>query len=157
LVYDLQTAASVNAFDDSNENAGAFVVFITPRPGHSLTDLEGTTDSIIERLKREGPTSEEMAKATAGLEFRFVSQLQSNLGKAESLADGLVFHGDAAWFKTEYARLKAVTAADVKHVANKYLVPGRVVLSIVPLGKADQASKPEKSMKVTVSPDGGHY
>jgi zinc protease len=157
LVYDLQTAASVNAFDDSNENAGAFVVFITPRPGHSLTELEGTTDSIIERLKREGPTSEEMAKATAGLEFGFVSQLQSNLGKAEILADGLVFHDDAAWFKTEYARLKAVTAADVKHVANKYLAPGRVVLSIVPLGKADQASKPEKSMKVTVSPDGGHY
>jgi hypothetical protein len=27
----------------------------------------------------------------------------------------------------------------------------------VPLGKTDQASKPEKSTKVTVSPDGGHY
>jgi zinc protease len=157
LVYDLQTAASVNAFDDSNENAGSFIVTITPRPGHSLTEVEATADSIIDRLKREGPTADEMAKATAGLEFGFVSQLQSNLGKAEILADGLVFHGDAAYFKTEYARLKAVTAADVKRVANKYIVPGRVVLSIVPLGKADQASKPEKSTKVTVSPDGGHY
>ena len=157
LVYDLQTAATVNAFDDSNENAGSFIVMITPRPGHSLTELEATADSIIDRLEREGPTADEMAKASAGLEFEFVSQLQSNLGKGEILADGLVFHGDAAYFKTEYARLKTVTAADVKRVANKYLVSGRVVLSIVPLGKADLASKPEKSTKVTVSPDGGHY
>jgi zinc protease len=157
LVYDMQTAASVNAFDDSNENAGSFIVQITPRPGHSLAELEATADSIIGRLARQGPTADEMAKATAGLEFGFVSRLQSNLGKAETLADGLVFHGDAAYFKTEYAKLKAVTAADVKRVANKYLGAGRVVLSIVPLGKTDQASKPEKSTKVTVSPDGGHY
>ena len=52
---------------------------------------------------------------------------------------------------------KSLTAADVKRVANKYLTPGRVVLSVVPLGKADQASHPESSIKVTVSPDGGHY
>ena len=39
----------------------------------------------------------------------------------------------------------AVTAADVKRVANKYLTAGRVVLSIVPLGKLDQAAKPERA------------
>ena len=53
--------------------------------------------------------------------------------------------------------MRAVTAADVKRVANTYLGPGRVVLSIVPLGEADQAAKPESSTKVTVSPDGAHY
>ena len=50
-----------------------------------------------------------------------------------------------------------MTAADVKRVANKYLGAGRVVLSVVPLGKPDQAAKPEASAKVTVGPDGGHY
>ena len=30
----------------------------------------------------------------------------------------------------------AVTAADVKRVANKYLTEGRVVLSIVPMGRS---------------------
>ena len=39
--------------------------------------------------------------------------------------------------------------ADVKRVANKYLIKGRVVLSIVPLGKKDQASKPDASTTVS--------
>ena len=41
-----------------------------------------------------------------------------------------------------------MTAADVKRVANKYLTTGRVVLSVVPMGQLDQASKPAESTKV---------
>jgi hypothetical protein len=41
-----------------------------------------------------------------------------------------------------------VTGADVKRVANKYLTSGRVVLSVVPTGKLDLASKPNESKKV---------
>ena len=51
------------------------------------------------------------------------------------------------YFKTEYQKTQAVTAADVKRVANKYLTTGRVVLSIVPMGKLDQASKPEREQE----------
>ena len=40
-------------------------------------------------------------------------------------------------------------AADVKRVAGKYLTSKRVVLSIVPMGKTDLASKPAESKKVT--------
>ena len=112
---------------------------------------------MINRLKTDGPTAEELAKTSAGIEFGFVSQLQSNLGKSAILNDGLVFHGDAGYYKKEYEALKAVTPADVKRVANKYLGAGRVVLSIVPLGKPEMASKADVSSKVTVSADGGHY
>ena len=89
--------------------------------------------------------------------FDFVSGLESNLGKAETLINGLAFHNDAGYFRTNYMKMKAVTAADVKRVAAKYLGAGRAVLSIVPLKSVDQASKPDASVKVTVSPDGGHY
>ena len=157
LVYDLQSAATVGAFNRGAENSGTFGLSITPRPGHSLAEVESTADSIIARLKQEGPTAEELAKTSAGLEFGFVAQLQSNIGKADILNDGLVFHGDAGRFKRDYAKFKSVTAADVKRVANKYLGAGRVVLSVVPLGKSDQASMASKSIKVTVAPDGGHY
>jgi zinc protease len=157
LVYDRQTAAAVQAFNNDNENGGNFVISMTPRPNATLTQLEATTDSVLDKLKADGPTEEEMQKAKAGLEFAFVNALQSNLGKAEILLDGQVFHGDAGYYKKQYARLKAVTAADVKRVANKYLVPGRAVLSIVPLGKPELASRPESSAKVTVAADGGHY
>ncbi len=50
---------------------------------------------------------------------------------------------------TEYEKTLAVTADDVKRVANKYLTGSRVVLSVVPKGKLDQAAKPAESKKIT--------
>jgi zinc protease len=149
LVYDEQSAATVNAFQSTNEDVGDFILMITPRPGHALTNLEAAAEAIIERLKTEGPTAEEIQKATAGEELSFVRSLESNLGKAFRLSDGAGYHGDAGYFRTEYKKTLSVTAEDVKRVANKYLTGGRVVLSIVPVGKLDQAAKPEQSTRVT--------
>jgi zinc protease len=149
LVYDEQSAANVNVFQSTNEDVGDFIVMLTPRPGHDLTNLEAATDAIIDRLKKEGPTAEEIQKATAGEELSFVRSLESNLGKAFRLSDGAGFHGDAGYFRTEYTKTLSVTAEDVKRVANKYLTRGRVVLSVVPIGKVDQAAKPDQSTRVT--------
>ena len=157
LVYDRESAASVSAFQNSNEQLGEFVMMITPRPGNTLTQLEAAADSVIERLKREGPTADEMARALAGIEFGFVSGLQSNMGKAEILNSGSVYFNDPAHYRTSYAKVRGVTAADVKRVANTYLGNGRVVLSIVPEGKTEMAARPDASAKVTVAADGGHY
>ena len=157
LVYDKQLATNVNAFSNAQEKSGTLTISITPRPGHTLTEIEETTDSIIARLKREGPRPDELAKARANVEFGFVAGLESALGKAETLNNGLVFHGNPGWFKEQYTSLTTVTADDVKRVANKYLGPNRVVLSVVPLNGGDQASKASESTKVTVSADGGHY
>ncbi len=149
LVYDQQAAAAVNAFQRSNEDVGDFRLMIIPRPGHSLTELETAADAVIGKLKDEGPTADEVRKALAGEELSFLRGLESNLGKAMQLCDGAGFHGDAGYFRTDYQKSQAVTAADVKRVANKYLTGGRVVLSVVPTGKFDQASKPDQSKKVT--------
>jgi zinc protease len=149
LVYDRQWAASLGAQQRTNENGGEFRITLTPRPGHSLTELELATDSIIQRLQKDGPTADEVARAKAGIELGFVSGLESNLQKAEILADGAVFHNDPGYYRTQYAESQSVTAADVKRVANRYLTKGRVVLSVVPLGKKQDASKAEQSVTVT--------
>ena len=148
LVFDTQAAASVSADQNSNEDVGEFFVTITPRPGHSLTELEAAADTVLEKMRAEGPTVEQVQKATAGEELSFVRGLESNLGKAFQLASGAAIHGDPGYFRTEYQKTLAVTPADVKRVANKYLTSGRVALSVVPIGKADQASKPAESQSV---------
>jgi zinc protease len=152
LVYDQQAAANVSAGQSSNEDVGEFLMVITPRPGHSLTDLETTAEAVIEKLKADGPTAEEIQKALAGEELGFVRELESNLNKAMTLSDGAGFHGDPGFFKVQYQKSLAVTAADVKRVANTYLTKGRVILSVVPTGKLDQAAKPNESRKVTANP-----
>ena len=42
-----------------------------------------------------------------------------------------------------------MTPTEVKRVANRYLTRGRVVLSVVPLGKKQDASKAAQSVTVT--------
>jgi zinc protease len=157
LVYDAQSASAVNAFNIGFEKFGRFQLMLTPRPGHTLGELEASADSILDVFRREGPTADELTRALAGAEFGFVSNLESNYGRAETFNSGAVFHGDPAWFRTEYAKYKAVTAADVKRVANRYLGPGRVSLSVVPTGKPDQAARPDHCTPVRVAADGGHY
>jgi zinc protease len=149
LVYDQQSAASVSAGQDSNEDAGQFIMSITPRPGHTLTDLEDAAEAIITKLKAEGPTGDEVRRATAGAELDFLRGLESNLGKAEQLANGAGLHGDPGYFRTEYDKSRSVTAADVRRVVNQYFTTGRVVLSVVPAGDIDQAARSAESRNVT--------
>src|SRR6185369_2041024 len=75
LVYDKQIATAANAFENNNENGGDFAVVLTPRPGHSLEELETAADAILERFRQEGPSEDELARAKAGLEFQFVAGL----------------------------------------------------------------------------------
>jgi zinc protease len=154
LVYDAQVAAAVSAGQGTNEDAGTFGVVVTPRPNNSLTALEASVDSIIARLKAEGPTADELTRTKAGMEYELVSSLESPLGKAEMLLEGQVYHGDPSRFQKDLAALQAVTAADVRRVANAYLIDERVVLSVVPQGKPEMAAKPEASVKATTGPTG---
>jgi zinc protease len=153
LVYDQQAAASVSAYQNSNEDVGEFMVVATPRPGHTLTELETAIDAVIEKLMAGGPTPEEIQKAVAGEELSFVRGLESSLGKSMNLSAGAALHGDPGYYKIAYEKSTSVTAADVKRVANKYLTKGRIVLSVVPIGKAQEASKPAESRKVTGAED----
>lgn len=157
LVYEREWATGLYAFNRTNEKLGAFVIVATPRPGHSLGAIEAATDSILARLRTDGPTADEMTRALAGVEFDFVSGLESTLGRAEILNSGQVFHGDPGWYRTMYQRLRAVTAADVKRVAERYLAGGHVVLSVVPKGQPGEAADAARCVNVQVAPDGGHY
>jgi zinc protease len=132
-----------------NENAGDVSLSVVPTPGVDLTKLEGAIDSVIDRFRREGPTAEQMKKATAGIEFGSYNRLQSMLGKAMTLASGWIYHGDPAFYAKDLTETLAVTAADVKRVAGTYLGPNRIVLSAVPTGKKNLASHPEQSAPIT--------
>jgi zinc protease len=150
LVYDKQSAASLIVFQNPFENVGDFGVIVTPRPAHSLTQIEAQVDSVLEEIKRDGPTDEELKRVKAGLQRGFLEGLQSNQGKQFRLAEDQMFFDDPSHsFTVDYAKTQAVTVADVKRVANKYLSGNRVVLSNVPIGKADQAAHADRSTKVT--------
>jgi zinc protease len=142
LVYDRQLATNVFAFNNNNEDAGYFQVFVTPRPNASLTEIEAVVDSVIAAVKA-GPLSPvEVRRVMNYATVSTVTGLQFRIARAEQLASGLVFDGDPHSYRTDLARAQAVTPADVQRVARRYLGAGRVVLSMVPAGKLDQVSRP---------------
>lgn len=150
LVYDLQSAASVRMFSGNAEGMGDIELAITPRPGHTLTELEAQADSVLAQFKREGPTADELTRAKAGMQLQFLQSLESDLFKAITLAsDQTIYNNPGESFEVDYPKAQAVTASDVKRVANKYLGTTRIVLSNVPLGKTELASHADKSTVVT--------
>ena len=153
LVYDQQVAASIGAGQNTNEDVGEFRITATPRPGHALEELEKGIDTLIAKVKSEGPGADELKRARASLELGFLRGLESNLNKTFMLSDGAGYHNDPAHFKKEYADIGAVTPDDVKRVANQYLTRDRVVLSIVPMGEWAQASKPSEGKRLSKNTD----
>jgi zinc protease len=150
LIYDKQLAAAVSVFQSPAEGAGQFEVIVTPRAGHSLTEMETQVDSMIAQMKRDGPTEEELKRVKAGQQRSLLGGLETNLGKALQLGQNQTFFDNPSHsFTAEYEKTQAVTAADVKRVANKYLGKSRVVLSNVPTGKRDVAAHAAKSTVVT--------
>ena len=127
-----------------------FQVVVVPRPEHTLTELEAAVDQVMQKFIAEGPTAEELQKAKSGLELDFLRGLESNLGKANQLLDGAVFHDNPGQVTIDYQKTLAVSAADVKRVAASYLSRSRIVLSVVPKGKKDQAAKAAESETVTM-------
>ncbi|MBV9109509.1 MAG: insulinase family protein, partial [Gemmatimonadetes bacterium] len=144
LVYDRQLATNVFAFNNDSEDAGYFQVLVTPRPNASLTEIEGVVDSVIAALQASPPTAAEAQRVRNYAVVNLVTGLESRFARAEQLASGLVFDGDPLAYRTNLAKLQAVTPADVQRVARQYLGAGRVVLSMVPAGKLEMISRPDR-------------
>jgi len=143
LVYELQIATLVTAFQNSGRIDGMFQVFATARPGHTLDELQRVITEEVRRLADSGPTRREVERAQNGFEAQFLSRLErvgGFGGKADQLNLYNYFAGTPDYFERDLARYRAVTPADVQRVARRYLADAhRVVLSVVPQGKPEQA------------------
>ena len=147
LIYREQAAQSASASYGGRELAGAFQVTVMAREGTSLSQMERAVYEEIGRLATEGPTEAELIAAKNGAESSFVMSLASTLGKADRLNSYSTFRGKADLFNEDLARFRAVTADDVRRVAQAYLVgKPHVILSTVPAGQRELAAQP---MEVT--------
>ncbi len=135
LVRDRQIAQDVQAFQHSQEIAGALMIVATARPGHSAAELEAACLEQMARLQQDPPTVEEVTRAVNRLESHFVSSLEPISefgGRADRLNMYNVYTGDPGYLAKDFARFAKVDAEGVLRVAKKYLGPDRVVLEVSP-------------------------
>jgi zinc protease len=155
LVYDRQLATAVEAGQESEENAGRFEIDVRPRPGVALTEIERLVDSVVDAAVATAPADSEVARAKNYAVVGTITGLESIDHRGDVMASGQTFFGDPLHYLVELREAQAVTPADVHRVAQKYLTPARVVLSMVPAGKLDQASRPaEPFINVTERAEG---
>lgn len=146
LVYDLQIAQDVWAFQSSSALSSAFWIVATAREGHTLSELATIVDEEIEKLKSEGPTPREVRRAVNQYEAGFLDRLErigGFGGKADRLNSYYFHTGNPDYFAEDLARYKALQANDIQAVVQTYLPhDARVMLSVVPNGKQELAVSP---------------
>ena len=140
LVYDREIAQDVSSNNIAQEIAGRFQITATARPGKSLEELESAISAEIERIKKEGPTQDEIDRSYNATEAAFIFSIQTVQGKNDQLNQYATYVGKPSYFQQDLARYRAVTPEDVKRVANTYLVEHRLRASVVPRGREKEAA-----------------
>jgi len=137
LVYDMQVAQDVSAFHSGQRVDGSFRITVTPKPGHSPSEMAKLVNEEIDKLIRDGVTDRELARAQNTTRAQFLDGLAGVLGKADQLNYYNYFLGTPDYARQDAARYDKVTTADLKRVATAYLAKPRVTLTVVPEGKRD--------------------
>jgi zinc protease len=144
LLYDKPLAAFVVAAHVDCEAGGVFQIEVVPRGNAPLGAIEDVVDSVVRAVRANPPTNVQLNRFKRADADTAVITLQARQARADTLGQGQSWAGDPiAYTKQQHAVLR-LTPADVRAVAVKYLTPNRVVLSMVPAGKLDLVSKPER-------------
>jgi len=134
LVYDMQIAQDVNAFQASAQLSSSFQIVATPRPGHTIAELQKVIDEEIQKLQREAPSAHELERAVNQIESSFYNRME-RVGGFGGVADQLnayyTYTGDPDWFNEDLARYRALSVNDVSAAAAQFLPLGARVELIV--------------------------
>jgi len=144
LVYDMQIAQDVFAFQGSSSLSSQFCIISTARSGHSLDEIEAVIQEELDRLKAEPPTEREVRRIVNGYEASFLDRLErigGFGGKADALNAYYTRTGNPDYFNEDLSRYTSLGPMDIQSAIQSFLRDdGRVVLSIVPQGKPELAA-----------------
>ena len=142
LVYDMQIAQDVSAFQQSAALSSQFQVVATARPGHTIAEIEKVIDEEIQKLQNEPPSAHELERSVNQIESSFYNRMErvgGFGGKADQLNGYYTVTGDPDFFNEDLARYRALSASDVRAAAQQFLPLGkRVELTVEPAKGGDK-------------------
>ena len=136
LVYDMQIAQDVTAFQQSQGLGSVFLVVATARPGQTLEKIQAVIDEELDKLRAAPADTREMARALNQIEANFYRGMERAGGfggKADQLNAYYTRTGMPDFFEEDLSRYRALSADDIRSAISRYLSKDkRVELSIVP-------------------------
>jgi zinc protease len=145
LVYEMEAAQSVVAYQSSNKFSSTFNIYALAKPGYSLDQLEEVIIEEVDKLKQEEITDHELQRSKNQYEalfFRSLELVGGFSGKANQLNSYYFNTGKAGYFNDDLDRYRRVSPEKIQAVANRYLSwDQRIVVSVVPEGSPKDAAK----------------
>jgi zinc protease len=137
LVYEMQIAQDVAAVQSSEALSSSFRITATPRPGHTIDELQKVIDEEIAKLQNEAPSAHELERSFNQIEASFYSRMErvgGFGGKADQLNGYFTETGTPDWFNEDLGRYRALSPNDIQAAAARFLPRDRrVELTIVPV------------------------
>jgi zinc protease len=136
LVYELQIAQDVSAFQESMNLSSDFQIVATPRPGHTVEELQKIIDEEIAKLQNEDPSAHEVERSVNQIEASFYNRMErlgGFGGKADQINGYFSKTGDPDYFNEDLGRYRALSASDIRAAAAAFLPRDRrVELTVQP-------------------------
>jgi len=132
LVRDKQIATEASAgYDSIARGPGMFSVDASPVEGQSIAVVQAALKEEIARLIKEGVSESELNRVKAQVLASQVYQQDSLFYQAMQIGEWTTAGLDYKARDTRYAKLKAVTAEQVRDVAVKYLVDDHLTVAVL--------------------------
>jgi zinc protease len=135
LVKQEKTAVGVSAGIQTFERVSLFEITVDVKPGVDPAVVSKRLDEIVADLLKTGPTADEIQRVATREVSGRINGLESVggfSGKAVALAEGLVYAGDADFYKKQLAQYSATTPEQVTAVARKWLSRPVYALTVEP-------------------------
>ncbi|HEV8263815.1 MAG TPA: pitrilysin family protein [Gemmatimonadales bacterium] len=122
----------------SRNGPGVLAAFGIVNQGIAVERMDSLIGVQLDSIRSNGVTAEELTKAKNILRAGFIATRETTIGKAEELHHYRQFHDGIEEINTDLDRILAVTAEDLKRVANAYFNPANLLLVIVRAGPGGQ-------------------
>ena len=132
LVFDLQIAQDVTAFQYSGKFGGHFMIISTARPGINLDRLKEVILNEINELIKNGVSPRELEKSKNGIKAHFIYSMQNLDTVADYLNHYNYYLNEPNSFEFDLNRYNKVDNDTIKNAAALYLTNPFVELRITP-------------------------
>lgn len=110
--------------------AGPFMVgaaVFTDKTGPAIREVL----SELDQLRREGPTTEELAHAKESLRLAMPARFETVADVGSAVSDLAIYDLPLDEYERRPARVEAVTAEQVKRIASEYFAPDKMLVVVV--------------------------
>jgi zinc protease len=136
LVYEMQIAQDVSAYQQSQALGSSFMVVATARPGKSLDEIRTVIDEEIAKLAAAPPEPREMERVRNQIEASFLRRAErvgGMYGKADQMNSYYTATGTPDFFEEDMARYRALDPVDISSAVATFLPRDRrVELTVLP-------------------------